>query len=66
MVKHVIAGHTFTSSQQSNSYGGKKNLVMSYTNVRKISEMIFPFCAAQIRPQLKYQLCLVLASLERR
>lgn len=48
--------------------GGKTPLylVMGYTNVCKISEMIFPLCAAQIRPQLKYRPCLVLSNLERR
>lgn len=39
---------------------------MGYTNICKISEMIFPFCAALVRPKLKYWPCFVLGNLERR
>lgn len=39
---------------------------MGYTNTCEISEIIFPLRAAQISPQLKYQLCLVLVNLERK
>lgn len=39
---------------------------MGYTNVRKISEIIFLLCAAETKPQLKYQPCLVLGNMESR
>lgn len=39
---------------------------MGYTNVHKIGGIIFLLCAAQTKPQLKYQPCLVLGNMERR